>query len=282
MTAWKQPVEQTVSAVWSDWMEEQDHHKDYAAKTTFRFSDAMACSRQLSYTAAGVSETDPMDGPSLAIAGMGTLLHERIQKAVADRWLSAEFETTAQIEDLTSGHVDIDNPEEDEIVEIKTVGAFKFDQSIGLVRSPGRGKPAYIKEAGGKGPSLSHVCQGGFNAKARGRSNVIIVYVSREAVSIQKAKELKFSSLDRFTAEWLIPQTVWWPIVEKEMQRLGVIRAQVAYGVISDRVWPNDDGSDELVTPGKTQFPCGYCRFESRCKADGPGIVSIPTEQEAS
>ena len=88
--------------------------------------------------------------------------------------------------------------------------------AIGLTRSPGKGKPAYIKEAGGQGPRIGDICQGGFNAVAHGRKNVRIIYLSREAVSIGKAEQAGLGSVERFWAEWLIPFDDWMPLRQAE------------------------------------------------------------------
>lgn len=262
----------TIGQAFAEWMVAQDHHKDHAAATPFRFSSVMGCARQLGYVAAGVESTDPMDGASLAITGMGSLLHEDIQKAVAERWPNATFEGKGSVGDLISGHYDIEYG--DEIVEIKTVGAYKFDLSIGLRRSAGYGKPAYIKPEGGAGPDESHICQAGFNALAHGKSTVRIVYLSREAVSVQKAAEAGLSSVDRFWAEWVFTEDVWRPLVDAERARLEAIRLAVDAGFIPDRQ-DFDHGKEITPDPDNGWWRCLYCSHAHQCKLDGPGPIPI-------
>lgn len=276
------PVTPRVGQVFAEWMVDQDHSKAHAAVTPFRFSGVMGCARALGYSAAGLAETDPMDGSSLAITGMGSLLHEDIQEAVKLRWPTAQFETKGAIGDLISGHVDIDDPDYDESIEIKTVGAYKFDQSIGLRRSPGRGKPAYIKEEGGDGPSMGHICQAGFNARAHGRSIVRIVYLSREAVSVKKARQAGLSSIDRFWAEWTFSEDQWGPLVDAEIVRLEGIRASVKAGVIPERQDFDDNGNQFEPDP-ETHWRCdGYCQFAYQCEMDGPGVIAVPVQIKAA
>ena len=266
-----------IGRAYSEWMVAQDHRKDHAAATTFRFSGVMGCSRQLGYLAAGIEESDPMDGSSLAVTAMGSLLHEDIQKAIALRWPAATFEGRGQVGDLISGHYDVDLPEDDELVELKTVGAYKFDLAIGLFRSPGRGKPAFLRSDGGKGPSLAHICQGGFNAAAHGRSTVRIVYVSREAVSVQKATEAGLGPIERFWAEWVFGRDIWEPLVKAETERLAKVRTLVQGGILPDRSDIDDAGKPMKIDP-ETHWRCKYCSFAHRCEMDGPGRVPIPVK----
>ena len=274
-----------IGEAFAEWMVAQDHHKDHAADTPFRFSGVMGCARAMGYQAAKLPETDPMDGSSLAITAMGSLLHEDIQKAVGLRWPKATFEgkgvvrtTPYDIDDsieIISGHYDIDLPEDDEIVEIKTVGAYKFDLSIGLFRSPGRGKKAYIRSDGGKGPSKSHICQAGMNALAHGRSNVRIVYLSREAVSVQKAKDAGLGPVERFWGEWAFGTDVWLPLVEAEIANEEKILALVQSGILPDRADYDDNAKLVKIVDTATHWRCSYCPQATRCLMDGPGRVPV-------
>ena len=81
-----------IGQAFAEWMLDQDNSKAHAADTPFRFSGVMGCARQLGYKAAELDETDPMDGSSLAITKMGSLLHEDIQTAVHARWPKMTFE----------------------------------------------------------------------------------------------------------------------------------------------------------------------------------------------
>lgn len=268
--------------VFAEWMVEQNEEEGETHKAErpegmprLTFSQSMKCSRQLGYKVAGLEPTDPMDGSSLAVTRMGRLLHEEIQEAVISTYLTAECETIGTVGDLIWGYVDIDNPELDEVVEIKTVGAFAFDMAIGLTRSPGKGKPAYIKEAGGQGPRIGDICQGGFNAVAHGRKNVRIIYLSREAVSIGKAEQAGLGSVERFWAEWLIPFDDWMPLVQAETERLAKIRADVESGLLPQRMG-YDERAGKFIQVDPEKWPlCGYCPQQHRCKMDGPGLVPV-------
>jgi hypothetical protein len=276
--------EPKIGQAFAEWMLAQNHHKDHAADTPFRFSAAMDCARHLGYTAAELPMTDPMDGASLAITAMGSLLHEDIQKAMHERWPDATFEGKGQIGDLISGHHDgiaaIDDPKEDELVELKTVGAYKWDLSIGLFRSPGRGKPAFIKPAGGSGPSKAHICQAGMNAVAHGRSKVRIVYLSREAVSVKKARQAGLGSIERFWAEWVFGREVWEPLVVAETERLAKIRGLVDGGMLPGRSDYDDNAGKWAEPDPETWWRCdGYCSQATRCAKDGPGRVPVGLSQ---
>lgn len=247
----------------------------------FSFSSVMGCSRATGYKAAGLPVTDPMDGASLAVTGMGSLLHTDIQSAIAARWPNATFEGTGVVDDLIWGYYDYDAPDDDETGEIKTVGAYKFDLSIGLFRSPGRGQPARLRPEGGKGPSISHICQGGFNAKAHGRRNVRIVYLSREAVSVKKADEAGLDPIGRFWAEWVFGPEVWQPLVAAETERLTKIKAMVESGILPDRSDIDDDGKPVKIDRA-TWWRCAYCAQATRCLGDGPGRIPVEVSRQAS
>ena len=160
------------------------------------------------------------------------------------------------------------------MIEIKTVGGYKFDRSIGLFRSPGRGQPARMRPEGGEGPSKPHICQAGANARAIGRATVRIVYLSREAVSVKKSEQAGLKGVDRFWAEWTFPESVWGPLVEAETIRLEKIRTLVGNGMLPDRQDFDDDGKMIKVDP-ETHWRCDYCSFAHRCKMDGSGRIPV-------
>jgi hypothetical protein len=237
----------------------------------FSFSAVMDCSRKLGYKVAGLPPTDPMDGASLAITKMGSILHVDVQAAAAGRWPHARFEVLGQVGDLIWGYVDIDNPDEDEVGEIKSVGAYKFDLANGYFR---QGK-AHVRPEGGAGPSVSHICQGGFNAVAHGRSKVRIIYLSREAISVTKAEDMGIGPIDRFWSEWVFGPEEWMPLVTAETERLGKIRSIVDGGEIPGRQM-YDDKSKKFTEPNPEKHPlCRYCPQQHRCKMDGPGRIPI-------
>ena len=280
-------VTPTIGQAFAEWMLRQNEIEGEIHRAArpegmpaFSFSSVMGCSRAAGYKAAHLDPTDPMDGASLAITAMGSLLHTDVQAALAQRWPNASFEVSGVVDDLVWGYADADLPEEDESVEIKTVGAYKFDLSIGLFRSPGRGQPARVRPEGGKGPSISHICQGGFNAKAAGRSKVRIVYVSREAVSVKKAEEAGLGPVERFWAEWLFEREVWEPLVDAETARLTKIRALVEAGFIPDRSDIDDDGKTIKIDRDK-HWRCLYCSQAHRCELDGPGRIAVGLSKTA-
>jgi hypothetical protein len=280
--------EPRIGQVFAEWMVEQNDAEGEAHRAkrpegmpTFSFSAVMGCSRAAGYKAAGLPATDPMDGASLAITNMGRVLHTDMQDAVAKRWPNATFEGHSVVDDLIWGYYDIDDPDADESIELKTVGAYKFDLSIGLFRSPGRGKPAFMKPAGGQGPSKSHICQGGLNARGKGRSNVRIVYLSREAVSVKKAEEAGLDSIGRFWAEWVFGREVWEPLVDAELIRLAKIRDLVVGGILPDRSDLDDDGKTVKINRD-TWWRCKYCPQAQRCVVDGPGRIPVELSREAN
>jgi hypothetical protein len=103
--------------------------------------------------------------------------------------------------------------------------------------------------------------------------------VSREAIAVGKARYLKLSSLERFTAEWLIEEDVWGPLVDKELVRLAKIRNIVEQGMLPDRVDLDDDGNSEPIPDTSKHWRCDYCPYRTRCDQDGPGRVALTSSQ---
>ena len=100
------PSPRFVGVLVEAWAEEDDD-KPTALGTPFRHSDAGKCARALSYTAAGVPRSDPMDITGVWNVNLGTLIHDLWQEALQARWPDAEVEVTcATVGADGSGHID--------------------------------------------------------------------------------------------------------------------------------------------------------------------------------
>lgn len=246
--------------------------KDKAFDTPFRYSANRGCSRQLALKAAGFEQTNPMDVPGLVVTNDGTLRHELVQDAISTRFPGAQFELPSQIDGLISGHCDALIPWNDRLYlwELKNRGASKFDTAQGVDRRFYR-----MKEVGG--PSLDAVTQGGLNALALGADEVVIAYISVEALSMQIADKLNLGNLDRIMLEWLIPRQVWEPLALEELNRLRSIKEFLDRDLIPAATAPGDDGELEHLNPSaaRRHWRCWYCSHRDLCEALPRGAVKV-------
>ena len=265
--------------------EAEGHLEHSVPGTKFRHSDAGKCSRALSYTFAGIAPTDEPDASGLWNFRVGTFGHDIFQAA-----LSAAFGDAAQIEATChdpefdgSGHADAIVTFDDTrtMYELKTVGGFAYKMAVGERSDP-------------EGPKPEHIIQGALNALAADCDQLVIGYLSKEAISINGAKRKNISELGRFMAEWSFPRDVFEPIALAERSRITSILGLVADGTLAAGRFPVPDlpagativdpstGRWEVVNDGDvidtgTWWACGYCSHRSLCVQLEPG--RIPVEQ---
>ena len=88
--------------------------KPTARGTGLRYSSAFSCGRQQSYAAFNTEPTEPVDFAGAWVMGMGTLVHEELQNAIARRFPNAEFEVASEDErTIVSGSCDAYIPASD-------------------------------------------------------------------------------------------------------------------------------------------------------------------------
>ena len=270
------------------WSADRGDDKPTAMGTRLRHSDAGKCARYLSYVAAGVPVSDPMDLTGVWNTSLGTLIHEAWQAVLQARYPDAEIEPKAQVHGLdASGHLDAVIYLEDRTIayELKTIGGYGFKAAVGKA---GRGRPA-------EGPKREHLTQAAMNGLAVDADEVVIGYLSKEAISVTAGRDL--SDVARFCAEWTFPREVWHPIALAETDRMAKILALLDDdGMLAARKFPpgtlpagaeivdpttgrweqHDDGI--LVDTG-TWWACGYCSRRTHCATTEPGrIPAVPVE----
>lgn len=253
--------------------------KPTAFDTRLRFSGAGKCSRQIAYNALG-APGDGIDPSGLHVAWVGTRYHEWFQAALQKRYPGCEIEVKGHLPELTdSGSADAiirDVPTLGDVAfELKTKSSFQFDQAMGYMRKA-------WNPTDPKGPAYEVILQAGLNAAANDCTTLVIGYVTFENISIGAAEKLGLRHLDRFLAEWHIPQDVWVPMVDREMERLRFILDCVNFGTLPEREVYGETDDHDLVTldPEASKVPwfCQYCNFRTQCTADGPGLVPVPVE----
>lgn len=265
------------------WAQQNDDDKPTALGTRIRHSDAGKCARAISYTAAGIAKSDPMDLTGVWNVSLGTMIHEHWQSALVERFPGAEIEPKVGHDDLdASGHLDAIIRTDDRTIcyELKTIGGFGFKAAVGKM---GRGKPA-------EGPKPEHLMQASLNGLACNADEVVIGYLSKECISINQGRDLP--DLARFAAEWTFDRDEYEPIAHAEKARLQGILGLIDNGELAARKFPPGllprgaeitdpatgryevtDG--EAVTDVGTWWACGYCSFRTVCSTTPSGRIPI-------
>jgi hypothetical protein len=273
------------------WATEADDDKPTAHGTPFRHSDAGKCARAISYSAAKIPASNPMDLTGVWNTTLGSRVHEWWQEALAERWPDAEFEPKVRTVGADgSGHLDAVIRDGDKVIcyELKTVGGYGFKSSIGVAR---KGTPA-------EGPNPSHIYQAALNAAAVDADETVIGYLSKEAVGIGIGQSNNMTLLDRIAAEWTFTREQYMPLAEKEAARISGILALVDEGTLSRRVVPDEmPPGAEIVDPKRSAWTverdgvttqtgsywngqgCQYCKYEDLCAATIPGRIPVADAQ---
>ena len=248
---------------------EEAGQKETAFKTSFRHSDAGACGRKLAYSMLGYERTDPPDLPGEWVMYLGTLIHEKLQDSLHDRFgSSCEVEVKVRHDDLSSGHIDAVISHVPDIgtiaYELKTKGGYGFDKSIGINRK------AYKLEYPA-GPGTGAKIQGALNASAVNADLLVIGVIGLEAISKQLAERVGWGELARFCAEWHYPQTEYLPWAKDELERMRFIQDAVNNDAYPARIAIGDEGEEIALNPNDSRpnWRCVYCSYRTRCENDG-------------
>lgn len=264
--------------------------KPTAMGTPLRYSSSFGCARQQGYAAFEIDPSEPMDEAGAWATGLGTIIHEKLQDAISRKFPRAQFEVPSRIDDI-SGSCDalVDLRDIDDIThgmddhqgthilyELKTMGTYSFDKQVGWNRMRGT-----VTE--GEGPALKAIAQAGMNAvgiMAKAPSiNIewlVMGSITFEALSKNKALNANVYGVNRFLAEYWIPQSYWLPIANEEIERMRSIAYAVDHGYLPDRVAVGDDGQTITLNPNISKFwQCDYCAFRTICQQDGNGQVRI-------
>jgi hypothetical protein len=269
------------------WATEADDDKPTAHGTPFRHSDAGKCARAISYSAAKIPASNPMDLTGVWNTTLGSKVHEWWQEALAERWPDAEIEPKVRMVGADgSGHLDAVIRDGDKVIcyELKTVGGYGFKSSIGVAR---KGTPA-------EGPNTTHLYQAALNAAAVDADETVIGYLSKEAVGIGIGRSNNLTPLDRIAAEWTFTREQYMPLAEKEAARIKGILEVVAGGELARRVVPDEmTPGAEIVDPIRSAWTverdgvteqtgalwggqfCSYCKFLDLCAGTQPGRIPV-------
>ncbi len=276
---------------------EQWHAEDQAAgskpraftDTRFRHSDAGACARAIALTALDVEASSPMDLTGTWNTRLGTLIHELWQSALSTRYPDALIEPKMRsVDGQGSGHADaflVTTEKVTILFELKTIGGYGYKMAVG-------------ERGAAQGPKPEHRIQGALNARGLGADEVVIGYLSKEAISAAIAKRKGISELGRICSEWTFHRDEWEPLADAEEARVAGILALLDGGELAARKIPSDEvppgavivdpsaGRWEVrkngnVTDTGTFWACDYCKHQGICPAmpaDRCSVDAIPVE----
>ena len=272
------------SALALEWHERSKTPKPTAQGTKFRFSSAYGCGRQQGYAAFEAEPTEPMDEAGAWVTGLGTLIHESVQEAIARKFPSAQFEV-ASGDGVISGSCDALISTHDVgshyggthvLWELKTMGTYSFDKQVGWNRMRGEFKSP-------EGPAQKAIAQAGMNALNIEAANpdiriesLILGSITFESLSKQKADKMGVWGLNRFLAEFVISRSEWEPLAQAELERVHAFFFNVDTGYLPGRLALDDEGNTIVLNPDRSSnWQCEYCAFRTYCREDGPGQVYV-------
>ena len=309
------PSPRFVGVLVEEWAADRDDDKPTAHGTPFRHSDAGKCARAISYTAAGIPRSDPMDITGVWNTRLGTLVHDLWQEALQRRWPDAEVEVTCSMVGADgSGHIDaviryVDfegipegQPVPPDVIgarsrtiayELKTVGGFAFKGAVGAAR---KGTPA-------EGPKAAHLLQAAINGRAVDADEVIVGYLAKECISARVAKSYGLDEVGRFAAEWTFTREQYEPLADLEAERIDGILALGADGLLAARKSPEmppgaevtdpttgayevrlrtEDGETVVTDTGSTWECAPYCGFHTLCAQTTTGRIPVADAVEVA
>jgi hypothetical protein len=262
---------------------DDDGPKATANGSRFRHSDAGKCARALSYTFAGIADSDPPDSSGLMNFAFGQFGHDLFQAALVEHYgPDAEIEPTCYVEGFDgSGHIDAIIRVDGRTIcyELKTLGGFGYKMAVGERGAAG-------------GPKFEHIIQGALNATAADADEMVIGYLSKESISVQAAQRKHISELGRFMAEWTFLPEQFEAVAAAERARVGGILNLVDEGTLAARKIPSPElpAGAEITDPGKgmwqvvkdgkvldagSYWACGYCNHRTLCATTQPGRIPL-------
>lgn len=253
--------------------------------TRFRHSDAGKCARAIGYAAIDLPASNPMDLSGRWNVGLGTIIHEAWQTQLHRRYPDADIEPKVRT-DAGSGHIDAVIRTDGHVtaVELKSIGGFAFKLAVG-------------ERGSAQGPKFEHVVQAALNGMAVDADEIVVAYLSKEAISVAAAQRKGFDEIGRFAAEWTYTRDEFEPIAAAEIERVTKILALVDEGLLPARKVPGGElpAGHEITDPAKGTWEarnrdgdltdvgsfwmCGYCRWQTTCASTPSGRIPVSAVQ---
>lgn len=264
------------------WMAADDGPKPRAhVDSRFRHSDAGKCARAIAFAALDLPDSNPMDVSGWWNTGLGTLIHEAWQAALRRRYPAADIEPKVRT-DAGSGHIDAVITADGKRIayELKTTGGFAFKLAVG-------------ERGAAQGPKHEHIVQAALNGLAVNADEVVIGYLSKEAISVAAAGRKGFSDFGRVFAEWTLPRDAYMPVALAEIARVQGILNLLDEGTLPARKIPDPElPAGHVVTDPRTGqwavldesggmldagswWACAYCRWQDTCATTSAGRAPL-------
>lgn len=259
----------------------------------FRHSDAGKCARAIAFAALDLAPSNPMDLTGTWATRLGTVIHEAWQEALAERYPDALIEPkVSTVGGQGAGHLDAviylggdqfrpDEPKWTIAFELKSVGGYAWKMAVG-------------DRGAAQGPKHEHIVQAALNGKAVDADEIVLGYLSKEAISVGIAARKGFSELGRFCGEWSMTREEYLPYADAEERRISGILTLLDDGQLPARVIPSPElpKGHEIVDPSKglwtvtdhetgamtdtgAAWNCSYCAHQDRCSATPSGRCSV-------
>lgn len=251
---------------WARLAEEKGERQHAVEGTSMRHSMYGKCARQIHYylTLGYDGITNPMDLPGYWSTGLGTAVHEWWEVALKRAFPTAKVEVVCHIDEAdSSGHADAFIEDETKTcLELKTINGFGFKKLA----------------ENGDPPRYSDFVQLMMNAYALDADEAVLIYLSLEAVSKNRAKQKGLYDHERITKEFHFGREEIQEVAAVELQRLAQIREA---GDATPRSIPDpeyvpgalvaDPSNGKMEVGGKVvgyAWQCGYCSYQDRCIKD--------------
>ena len=285
--------------VQKQWMDRQVRLRDEegpkptAFGTPFRVSDAGACIRKRTFSAAKAFESDEFSSQSYMAFEIGNAIHESIQAAMdecGNGWIF-EAEVPIDLTEITkkvghgfesfglSGHADGVISEAGgsgwkAILEVKTVSGYAA-------------KLAW-PSGNDAGPKREHVAQAALYALGVEAESILIVYVSKESdyrSGIKAGDMMQWEIGLHEETDWFGGQTPY-DIAIDELRHFQYAARFFDNDQIAPAFVPDDDGELKLIhdrpeyqQKGAKPWNCAYCNYNTVCRSLSEHEVSVDLVQ---
>mgnify|MGYP001574539109 FL=1 len=212
-------------------------------------SEAGQCARSIAMRMADIPVTDPPGDTAVWSMHVGSMIHDRIQRAIMADYPEAALEVPYRIGDIT-GRADATYEPDGKLVvcEIKSMAPYAFEKAV-----------LGTKYNKAEGPSPEHAMQLGIGAVALKAAGRHLIYANKAPKANQPAMH---EWRDKGSGERM---------VAAEIKRLGAIVNDVESGILPEREY----GGDIIEEPQQTAWPCSYCRRRAACVKFGPGRIEL-------
>lgn len=255
---------------WAKKAEEAGPKPHAVPGTTMRHSMAGKCSRAIHYYLTETEVTNGFDLPAYWATGLGSAIHVWWQDTLREAFPSAEVEVPCHIPEAdSSGAADAVIVKEDGtrvLLELKTINGFGFKRMA----------------EGGEGPRHGDYVQSCMNAYALKCDELVLIYLSLEAISRARASSRGLDEIERIAKEFRVEKVHFMPTALAELKRWESIRES---GPDTPRYIPDPEYANDVVVadPSKGRlvsgsgstagyaWQCGYCGYQDKCCEDLAG-----------